>query len=116
MKELTKEMQEEDLDKDQMIDQLKAQINNMTQVQQEVALDKKQLLTTLQGVLRENTHFQNLLSDAQAKLKQSEQARKRDCPATGDSKSLHDQAQTKVEQQPSQQQSVEAQTSDRDID
>lgn len=114
--EVTKEIQEDDLNKDQTIDQLKVQINNFQQVQKEAGLDKKQLLSTLQGVLRENTHFQNLLNDAQAKLKQSEQVRKRDCPATGDSKSLHDQAQTKVEQQPSQQQSVEAQTSDRDID
>lgn len=114
MKELTKETQEDDVNKDQAIEQLKGQLGNFQKAQNAAALDKKQLLTTLQGVLRENTGFQNSLMDAQNslrdaqnKLKHSEEVMKRDCPAPETHAS-----QIKAEPQPSQAQSVKAQNMD----
>lgn len=114
MKEVTKEVQEDNVNKDQTIDQLKVQLNQFQQVQTEAALDKKQLLTTLQGVLRENTAFQNSLKDVQDKLKQSEDVRKRDCPAS-QTQTVVPRAQkrtNKVEPQTPQQQVAEAQNMD----
>jgi len=107
--EISKELQEDDMNKDQTIDQLKVQINSFQQAQNAAAADKKQLLSTLQGVLRENTHFQNVIAETQGKLKQSEQVRKRDCPVSGGSK-----PKPKVEPRTSQKQAIEAQNADGD--
>jgi len=123
VQEISKELQEDDVNKDQAIDQLKSQISNFQQAEKEAAADHKQLLNTLQGVLRENTAFQNSLrnaqnkvKDVQNKLKQVEQVRQRDCPApavqTQTVPQAQTQTQTKVESQPSQQQPAQ----DTDVD